>query len=92
MNLFTLDALATLTAVNSNCVSIYLPTEKMGIETQKNPIRFKNLIREAEEKLIAYGLKGQEARDLLQPAQELDNYDFWQHQGDGLAMFIADNL
>lgn len=93
MKLFSLDDLATLTAeANSNCVSIYLPTEKMGVETQQNPIRFKNLIREAEEKLIAYGLRSQDARDLLQPAQELDNYDFWQHQSDGLAIFISNNF
>ncbi|MDJ0573484.1 MAG: hypothetical protein QNJ53_31205 [Pleurocapsa sp. MO_192.B19] len=41
----------TLAQENSTCISIYMPAEKAGAETRKNPIRFKNLIREAEEKI-----------------------------------------
>ncbi|WP_026731103.1 baeRF7 domain-containing protein [Fischerella sp. PCC 9605] len=93
MKLFSIDELAILTAeANTNCVSIYMPTYKMSTETLQNPIRFKNLMRSAEEKLIENGLRGQDARDLLLPAQELDEYDFWQHQSDGLAIFISKNL
>ena len=39
-----------LADASSTCISIYMPAEKAGAETRKNPIRFKNLIREAEEK------------------------------------------
>ena len=93
MKLFSIEELATLTLeANTNCVSIYMPTYKMSTETLQNPIRFKNLIREAEEKLIETGLRGQEAKDLLLPAHELDEYDFWQHQSDGLAIFISNNF
>ncbi|MDM9379770.1 hypothetical protein QUB80_03530 [Chlorogloeopsis sp. ULAP01] len=93
MNLFSIDELAILTAQsNHTCVSIYMPTYKMSTETLQNPIRFKNLIREAEEKLVESGLRPQDVRDLLQPAQELDEYEFWQHQSDGLAMFISNNF
>jgi Bacterial archaeo-eukaryotic release factor family 7 len=93
MNLFSIDELAILTAEGgTDCVSIYMPTYKMSAETLQNPIRFKNLMREAEEKLIANGLRPQDARDLLIPAQELDEYEFWQHQSDGLAIFISKNL
>ncbi|NJM73233.1 MAG: hypothetical protein HC862_25605 [Scytonema sp. RU_4_4] len=74
------------------CVSIYMPTIKLGTETQQNSIRFKNLMREAEEQLINSGLRSQDSRDLLQPAQEIDKYQFWQHQSDGLAIFISNNL
>ncbi|MEG4827486.1 hypothetical protein QUA82_20910 [Microcoleus sp. F8-D3] len=35
-------------------VSIYMPVAQ-GTEIQQNPIRFKNLIREAEEKIVKYG-------------------------------------
>jgi Bacterial archaeo-eukaryotic release factor family 7 len=93
MKLFSIDELAILTAEgNTNCVSIYMPTYKMSTETLQNPIRFKNLMREAEEKLIANGMRPQDARDLLLPAQELDEYDFWQHQSNGLAIFISKHL
>ncbi|QMS92317.1 hypothetical protein HUN01_33775 [Nostoc edaphicum CCNP1411] len=93
MKLFSIEELAILTTeTNTNCVSIYMPTYKMSTETLQNPIRFKNLMREAEEKLIENGLRTQEARDLLLSAQELDEYDFWQHQSDGLAIFISNNF
>jgi hypothetical protein len=92
MNLFTIDELTTLTtASNSTSISIYAPTERLGVETQQNPIRFRNLVRQAEEQLLAQGLRGQDAKELLQPIYELDNYDFWQHQSDGLAIFLSPN-
>ncbi|MEA5571427.1 hypothetical protein [Calothrix sp. UHCC 0171] len=93
MKLFSIDELAILTkAAETNCVSIYMPTYKMSAETLQNPIRFKNLIKEAEEKLIEIGLRSQEAKDLLTPIYELDEYDFWQHQSDGLAIFVSQNF
>jgi hypothetical protein len=93
LKLFSIDELATLATVSDDtCVSIFLPTERRGVETQQNPIRFKNLLREAEEKLIDTGMRGQDARDLLKPVQELDEYEFWQHQSDGLAIFISSNV
>jgi hypothetical protein len=90
MNLFTIDELTTLTtALNSTSISIYAPMERLGIETKQNPIRLKNLVRQAEEKLLALGLGGQDAKELLQPIHELDTYHFWQHQSDGLAIFLS---
>ncbi|MEG4999003.1 baeRF7 domain-containing protein [Microcoleus sp. B4-D4] len=92
MNLFTVDELTALTtASNSTCISIYAPMERLGIETQQNPIRLKNLVRQAVEKLLAMGLPEQDAKELLQPIHELDTYDFWQHQSDGLAIFLSPN-
>jgi hypothetical protein len=93
MKLFSIDELAILAAEgNTDCVSIYMPTYKMSTETLQNPILFKNLMRKAEEKLIANGMRSQDARDFLLPVQELDEYDFWQHQSNGLAIFISKNL
>lgn len=74
------------------CTSIFLPMEQMGPETRQNPIRFKNLLKEAEEQLIAKGLDPSEVMEMLKPAQALDNYDFWQHQSTGLGVFCAPNL
>ena len=38
-------------------------------------------------------LRPPEARKLLEPAKKLiEDYDFWQQQSDGLAMFLAPEL
>ena len=93
MKLFSVDELKTLTEKPSgSCVSIYMPTHRMGTTTQQDPIRFKNLMRQAEELLVGGGLRGQDARDLLEQAKKLDNSEFWQYQSDGLAIFISTNV
>lgn len=92
MNLLAIDDLTALaTESNSTCISIYTPMERLGVETQQNPIRFKNLVRQVEAQLLALGLSKQEASDLLQPVDALDTDDFWQHQSDGLAIFLSSN-
>ncbi|MFP3941695.1 MAG: hypothetical protein ACLF0P_15460 [Thermoanaerobaculia bacterium] len=75
------------------CVSIYAPMVKAGPETQQNPIRFKNLVRQAQEGLEERGWSAKDAERFLQPAAEL-LYDspFWQHQQDGLAVFLAEGF
>lgn len=70
------------------CVSVFLPTRRGGSE--QDAIRWKNLLRQAEDRLTANGLRNREARDLLEPARQLrDNDPFWHSQGDGLAAFVA---
>ncbi len=72
------------------CVSIYMPTEKVGTTSRKDRIVFKNALNKAEELLKADGMRAQDARDLIAPARVfIDDYDFWQHQSDGLAVFLA---
>jgi hypothetical protein len=72
------------------CVSIFLPTHRAGAQTQQDPIRFKNLLREAEEQLLAKEFRAPEAEELLGPAWEvLDDSVFWRHQSDGLAIFLS---
>lgn len=76
----------------SPSISIFLPTHRAGPDTQQDPIRFKNLLREAELQLLDKGIGPREVTELLQPAQELlEKPFFWQHQRDGLAVFIAPN-
>jgi Bacterial archaeo-eukaryotic release factor family 7 len=73
-----------------SCVSIYLPTHRAMPETQQDPIRFKNLLAEAEKRLLAAGLRSPDAKQLLEPAQKLlDDPIFWRYQSDGLAVFLA---
>ena len=75
------------------CVSIYLPTHRAGNGTQENLIRFKNLLRRAEQELEAEGVRPAEARRLLEPATQLqDEALFWREPGDGLAVFVAEEF
>jgi hypothetical protein len=73
-------------------VSIFMPTHHQGGVDQQDPIRLKNLLRKAEEKLTANGLRPPEARSLIKPAETLltDNL-FWRQQSDGLALFLEAN-
>ncbi len=72
----------------SNCVSIYLSTHRVGTETRQDPIRLKNLLRQVEETLRSEGLDGAGIEALLSPVHALvEDYEFWQHQEDGLAIF-----
>jgi hypothetical protein len=72
------------------CVSIFLPTHQAGAQTQQDPIKLKNLLREAEEQLLTKGLRAPQAEQLLGPARELlDDSVFWRHQSDGLAVFLS---
>lgn len=92
MSLLSAEELKTLGEQPQGlCLSIYMPTYRTGAEVQQNPIRYKNLLREAEERLQETGMSGQEAREFLLPAAEkLDDTLFWERQSDGLAIFMAD--
>jgi len=71
--------------------SIFLPTHRTGTEMQQDPIRLKNLLREAENQLPAAGLRRPDVSSLLGPAEALfADSDFWQHQSDGLAVFASE--
>ena len=55
----------------------------------RDPIRLKNLIRRAEESLVAAGIRRPDASEVLRPARELiEDEAFWRHQSDGLALFL----
>lgn len=71
-------------------VSLFMPTARTGAETQQGPIRFKNLISDVESQLKEQEMRKPEIEALLNPAQErFQDDDFWQHQSDGLAFFLA---
>jgi len=77
-------------AGQGRCVSIFMPTHRVGPETQQDPIRLKNLLAQAEERLLAAGLRTPEARQLLAPAHALlSDGLFWRYQSDGLAVFLT---
>lgn len=69
------------------CISIFMPSFRSYPDSQQNPIRYKNLVSEAESSL-RQAYPGSEVRGLLAKFRELeaDEY-FWTHQLDGLALF-----
>jgi hypothetical protein len=72
-------------------VSILMPTHRAGSEIRQDPIRLKNLLNEAENRLTARGLRRDDADAILAPAVELlDSADFWQHRSEGLALYLAE--
>ncbi len=91
MNLLEVtDLKALINSPKGLCVSIYLPTQRAGKEISQNPIRFKNLLRDAARQLRAGGMGENDVDRFLKSAQRLtESTKFWQHQSDGLAVFIC---
>ena len=91
MDLVTKQALLDLISEpQGRCISIYMPTERKGAETQQGPIRLKNLLGQAQAELATLGERTPDIENLLAPAQALvNNSEFWQYQSDGLALLLA---
>jgi release factor family 3 len=90
MIMFSRSDLDELVAQESHpAVSIYLPTHVAGREIRQDPIRLKNLLSSAAERLAATWRRA-EIEELLEPAGSLvGDEDFWRHQQQGLAVFLA---
>jgi hypothetical protein len=90
MPVFTRSDLSTLMSADPELgVSIFLPTHVRGSEVRQDPLRLKNLTAEARDKLSASGLEPAEVDAFVRPAMLLvDDYRFWQHQEEGLALFL----
>lgn len=87
------DLKPLLEHVGETCVSCFMPMERAGKETRQNPIRVKNMLREAEERLAAQGMPSSDIAALLQPVQDMLNDSAeWQNQSDGLALFCSPTL
>jgi len=91
MDLLTRDNLDLLLTHGAHpCISIFMPTHRMGAETQQDVIRLKNMLREAEQKLIDHDYDDATIERVLAPAYELrHDRAYWQHQCDGLALFLS---
>ena len=84
------DMKKLLDTTDDYCISFYMPTHKTGREQQQDPIRLGNLIARAQDQLLEYGLRKPEVQKLMRPAEVLfSDREFWQHQSDGLAMFLS---
>lgn len=94
MNLLSREELKEMTAREQGlCVSIFMPTHKAGADTQQDPVRLKNLCRDAQKTLHDQGLRNDEIEKLMKPVHSLIQDDsFWPHQSDGLAVFVAQDF
>lgn len=76
----------------SPCISLYQPTHRATPDDLQDPIRYKKLVRDAERSLQEK-YSGREVRPLLEPFHALvDDYHFWTHQRDGLAILAAPGI
>lgn len=84
------DLISMIEEAPALAVSLYMPSQTQGRETQQNPIMLKNLLGQARAQLAAQGISRPEADALLAPADTLvEDYEFWQHQDLGLALFLS---
>jgi hypothetical protein len=78
-----------LTAGREPTISIYLPTHSAGREIRQDPIRLRNLLYSAAQRL-AQSCRKPAIDTLLAPAEALiADGDFWRYQGQALAIFLA---
>ncbi|MFG0260870.1 MAG: hypothetical protein ACF788_00550, partial [Novipirellula sp. JB048] len=84
LNADDLKELASITA--KPCVSLLMRTHRSGREVQQGPIRLKNLLREASQKLEA---ADQDDSILERLHSKINASQFWQHQGEGLAIYVT---
>lgn len=71
-------------------LSCYMPMTIAGRDTRKNPIRFKNSMREAERALRAHGVPNGDISKIVGPlVADTEQRRFWDHQREGLAAFAS---
>ena len=70
-------------------ISLFMPTHRSGSGTREDPIRFKNLLKEAEKQLTEQDW-ADDGRNLLLPAHDLlEQNDVWRHASDGMALMLS---
>lgn len=71
-------------------ISIYLPMERRGPEVRGNALRLKNALAAVAGELEEQGWRVPDIDALLEaPRKLLQDTPYWQHQREGLALFIA---
>ncbi|NJW53271.1 baeRF7 domain-containing protein [Salinimicrobium oceani] len=96
MPILTKEQFESLAKFDSNpCVSIFIPTQRAGKDVleEKDKINLKSQWKKATEELKAMGLAQEKIDKIGKPIESLlDDRDFWRHQSDGLALFLADGF
>ncbi len=84
------EELKSLTTVTDEPkASIYMPMYPQGTDTRQNPLRLKNLLQQAEDRLVQFGVRAPVARDMLAaPRELLHDGTFWRNGLHGLVLFV----
>jgi len=83
------DLIALAQSTGFPRVSIYLPTHLSYPENEQDPIRLSTLLKEADQKLAAAGVRRPEIDELLEEARgRVPAKMFWRYQDHGLAILI----
>lgn len=91
-DLFIVDDLRLLMEHEGKwCASLFMPTRHVTSRVQENYIRYKNLLREVETKLVEVKAEGTE-KALESAYRLLDDYPFWHSQSYGMALFMSEDL
>lgn len=80
---------------HNSCITIYIPTHRLGAATLKgeDALALKNQLKEIRNKLSGQGMNARQIEKLVGPVLNLiDDADFWRHQTEGLAVFVSDEL
>lgn len=80
---------------NNPCISIFIPTQRSGKEVLEEKAKgdLKSQLKKVYEKLKAMGLSQEKIDKLGKPVEGLlEDKNFWRHQSDGLAIFLADGF
>ncbi|MCC5932944.1 MAG: hypothetical protein LAT75_08815 [Candidatus Cyclonatronum sp.] len=73
------------------CISLYMPTHRVGNEVRQDQIRFKNLTNQIADKLKERGMRDADIQALLQPFEDFRKESpNWQNLSDGLVMFLSE--
>jgi hypothetical protein len=89
MDTITANEIKTLLNLpGTPCLSFYQPTQQGG--GAKDPIQWKNLVTEAEDRLLRSKMDEDAVKKLLRPAKKLiEDKEFWKRTSEGLAAFFT---
>ncbi|WP_299111265.1 hypothetical protein [uncultured Winogradskyella sp.] len=95
MTLLSKKELANLHHIHQeNCISIFIPTHRLGKEVlqEEDSLSLKIQLQLVKKKLAKKGIHKTTIDTITAPVQELiDDNLFWRQQSDGLAIYIAEN-
>jgi hypothetical protein len=75
------------------CVSLFIALRRPGTAAQGDALRLKNLARQSQERLAAWGLREVDAREHMAAVDALmADAQFWKGPGRGLAVYCAPGL
>ncbi len=96
MSLLSKEDFTSLALFNSDvCISIFIPTQRMGKEVLegKNQRHLKSKWKAVKTKLEGGGISKEKMGNMSKHINKLiENGDFWRHQSDGLAVFVSENV